>query len=455
VAMRSHVDPCTFVVYIHVSGDDLTPDFLDELRKYEPAQGQSPRPLLDKLPPRSQQVQFHESYHYWQGLRLPFLYRYAFIAFRQASMAFAELSRSTVEFTQWDCILPELERLGLELRIARGEPQYLFCGGDEANFPDNALDEFRLSPIGLLECAASLAEFQVSTVGDKASPVEFSRWTKRNPASVQPYEFAARFLRNSQLALRCLLPLINAAFHTSDPVQSFVQLLGRIYGNFCPGGDFGKAFLAQPEPCRWTELFRLWLNELPYDAEADCDGKLLGSPYHRVTLEKWVGGSLRDNNGGFLTHPFLAANARKWIEVEKAIPEVALLMDQPAWVTNETFWKCREQLAPPLTIYRFHTADGRDKTLLTGIAMNSEFTSFPITQPTQWRGFVADMLTMHGAVRRASGAHFDADQRTCYHSACPHYESNFCNSYVVVPSDHTQCGFPDRIHRLIEFMRGN
>jgi hypothetical protein len=60
---------------------------------------------------------------------------------------------------------------------------------------------------------------------------------------------------------------------------------------------------------------------------------------------------------------------------------------------------------------------------------------------------------MYGAVRRASGAHFDAFQRTCHHRGCPFYEKNYCNAYVIIPEDHARCGFPARIDSLIQTWR--
>jgi hypothetical protein len=129
-----------------------------------------------------------------------------------------------------------------------------------------------------------------------------------------------------------------------------------------------------------------------------------------------------------------------------------MLMDQPAWVHHEAFWKCRSEFSPTLTVYRFHLGGGEDRTLFTGTADGRAFTSLPLKNATDWRGFVADFLTLYGAVRRASGAHFDAEQRTCHQAHCPHYEDNFCNMYPIVPRDFGSCGFPDRIRRLIDII---
>jgi hypothetical protein len=93
-------------------------------------------------------------------------------------------------------------------------------------------------------------------------------------------------------------------------------------------------------------------------------------------------------------------------------------------------------------VYRFHVGEGRDRVIWSGPAEGSGFTSLPLTSQSGWRGFVADFLTQHGAVRRASGAHFDSEQRTCHHVGCPEYEVNFCNTYPVTPAEYRTCGFP-------------
>ena len=182
MVMRSHVDPCTFVMYIHIAGDHLRTDLSEKLQSFQPEQDASLHSVLAHLTPRSRQVHFHEAYHFWQGLRLPFLFRYASLAFRQAFMAFKSLATQEEDFLKWDCILPELERLGLRERIGLGRTGHLFLGGHEALFPPEVTSEVAISPLDRLECATSLAEFQVTATGDKTDPIVLSRWAKRNPS---------------------------------------------------------------------------------------------------------------------------------------------------------------------------------------------------------------------------------------------------------------------------------
>lgn len=451
--MRSHVDPCAFVVFLHIDGTKIDGDLAKDLRTRVFQEGESAHELLSRLPMRSHQVRFHEEYHYWQGLRLPFVYRYATLALRQAMRAFKHLSRQERSYTRWDCVLPEFGRISLDMRVGR-YGSHLVYGGDEVKFPPEVEEEVRISPLDLLECATSIAEFQVTATGDRSDPMVFARWCKRNPATLEPYKFVANHLADPVLAQRCILPLINASFHTSEPVRTFVELLARLWGTFA-GRDTGAlAFLAQPEPCRWAEMFGHWLDQLPYKAKANADGYILGSPYHRIGLDEWVGAAITTSDGGHIVHPFIGVQARLWIQEQKACPEMGLLMDHPAWVSADTFMKCRQEFGPMLTVYRVHFDDGDSRTIVNGDPDGRRFASLGLRVPSDWHGFLADLMTMYGSVRRASGAHFDEDQRTCHHRRCPHYLGNFCNSYPIIPKEHSTCGFPERIARLVDNMRG-
>ena len=449
MAMQSHVDPCLFIVYMHISGDLVSDELAAALAGFEPTQGGSPRALLDALPSRSRQIQFHEAYHFWQGLRLPFMYRYATIAFRQAVLAFGKAAASGTVPRDWDVLLPEFERLGLDERIARVDPGHLVWGRIAARFPDDAFDEVRIAPLDLLECAASLAEYQVSVRGDRTDPVVLARWAKRNPAALGIYDFVARYLGDGRIALRALLPLINVSFHTSEPVKTFASLLHRVRATFLGSGEFGRQFLAHPEPCRWRELFLLWLDDLDYEAAPDSDARILGSPYQRLTLAQWVGGHLGSEKTGSLIHPFLGPLARRWIALEAERPEHHLIFDQPGWVWPHDFDRWLEDFTPPFSVYRFHLGAGGDRVVFVGRADVREFTSPPMVSGAAWRDFLADTLTIYGAVRRASGAHFDEEQRTCHHRGCPHYAANLCNTYPVIPKEFADCGFPVRLDRLV------
>src|SRR5262245_10015548 len=113
MAVRSHVDPSTFVVFMHVTGDYLGEKLSSVVKSLQARHGDSFDPVLDELNFRTQQVLFHEGYHFWQGLRLPFLFRYATLTFRDTFLAFKQLSKLDRDFRNWDCVLPAFARLTL------------------------------------------------------------------------------------------------------------------------------------------------------------------------------------------------------------------------------------------------------------------------------------------------------------------------------------------------------
>lgn len=445
--MRSHVDPCTFVAHLHIAGGYVSDELAETLRSFKLEQGKSPEQVLRKLALRSQQIEFHETYHFWQGLRLPFLYRYALLSFRTAIQAFREVAPYILEGQDPGLQLPHLERLGIDFCIARGGPGLIYFGGSSADFPDGTREVLPLTALALLECATSLAEYQWTCTGDVTDPSSLRRWSKRNPASLNLFWFAARFLGDERTALRLLLPLINVAFCTSVPERAFFELLGRAWP-FLHKDPIAPNFLAQPEPCRWHEVCESWLDSIAFDSQPDADADLLSNDFHRVTLQYWVGGGFTDGKGGSLAHPFLAPKARKWEQLQAKAPVLGMVMDQPAWVDREVVEGCLEAFSPSLNVYRFHFADGTSRVIFTGEGRAGDFSTFEIPDASQWRGFIADILTMYGAIRSLSGAHFDGQQRTCHHSQCPHYAINLCNTYPIIPADFRDCGFPARLSRL-------
>ncbi|MDQ6675716.1 MAG: hypothetical protein M3Z09_00300, partial [Acidobacteriota bacterium] len=285
------------------------------VESFSPTDGDSFGPLGSKLHPRSQQLLFHETYHFWQGLRLPFLFRYATLSFRQVMMGFRELSRTNTPFTEWSCELPEFERLTSPSFLGYLPGGRLFWGPTPERFPQTAKHR-KITALSMLECAASLAEFQVASESSNGDPSSLRRWAKRNPAYLDLFDFAAGYLANEVLALRSLLPLINAAFHTTIPERAFVELLARVWGQLATPSQFGASFLAQPEPCRWPDLFDSFLGQLKYDQPDDVL-RLLETSFYRISMEEVA--PMTYGDGGF-GHPFLAPLAQRWLEIARQNP---------------------------------------------------------------------------------------------------------------------------------------
>ncbi len=429
--IRSHVDMCLFIRFIHVLRENVPSEVIDLLARSPDRESmfKAWREQFFATP----QVMFHETYHFWQGLRLPFLYRYAVLSFRVMYQAFRQLAVNP-NLHSWDCILPELYRLNIPNRIWGLPGKGLCVGGPDAERPDLTESPLELTPLDLLEGAASVAEFQVFNLPDsRIDPILFSRWTKRNRAYTKAFKYVARALEDEQLALRIFLPLVNAAFHTTEPVQAFAMLLGTVWGTVRSSPEM-KAFIAQPEPCRWTEVFSLFLDEVEFEAPPDSDGKILGSPFHRLTLRQWAFGSWGQIDNRDVAHPFLTYPARTWIEREDDNPIYSWLIEAPGWAEIDTFWECMRDFAPPLTFVRFHLDGKQDRVISLG---EREY-QFPLM----------DLVTIYSTVRRASGAHFDSDSRLCHHVHCPEYEPNFCNCYPVIPEDFANCTFRKRVETV-------
>ena len=210
--------------------------------------------LVAALPSRSRQVLFHENYHFWQGLRLPFLHRYAFLSQHVIWSTFRALARHNRNWRAWSCKVFELHRLTRKDRLRIRDAVMEFEADADAS-AHRSDDELLLSPIDLLECAVTLAEYQYCVL-DPGPDEEaaFRRWANRNPGYFAPLDLLARYLGDRKLALRVCLPLINACFDTTEPVRSFAELAARTSG--ITRTHAGNQFIAQPEPCRWVEVFR-------------------------------------------------------------------------------------------------------------------------------------------------------------------------------------------------------
>jgi hypothetical protein len=156
---RSHVEPSLGVVFLHVPQASVTQDLLRTVDQIASTDDENSTVLFDALPRRSQQVLFHEHYHFWQGLRLPFLHRYAFLSQHVVWSSFKALAQHEANWRIWDCEVPALHRLDRKDRICFRDAEMEFEAG--ASPSNRHLDnELFLSPIDLLECAATLAEYQ-------------------------------------------------------------------------------------------------------------------------------------------------------------------------------------------------------------------------------------------------------------------------------------------------------
>jgi hypothetical protein len=257
--IRSHVDPILFVPFIHVQGTALTSDLESVVSALNLRHGDSFSPILEQFHARTHQLVFHETYHFWQGLRLPFMFRYALLSYRLAMQAFAYLSRHSANISDWSCELPQFERLNLPSELGLSPNGKVLFGANIRTARPAPLQIVQITPLLLLETAATLAEYSVTARGKRTDPTVFQRWCKTNPGYIGIIRACVKFLSSEELTLRCLLPLINACFQTTIPERAFALLLARTWGVLARRNEFSEKFLAQQEPWRGTAVVVIWL----------------------------------------------------------------------------------------------------------------------------------------------------------------------------------------------------
>ena len=425
--VRSQVDPCLFIRIIEFEGGEIPPEAVQLLsdapereRYFEAWRAQFAR---------SPHLVFHEGYHFWQGVRLPFLTWYATAAFGAVLRLFRKLNE-TADFHEWDVLAPDFYRLSLTKRCWDRANGGLAMGPD----PGNAVASAILSPLELLEGAASLAEYQVMrSQAECVDPVVFNRWRKRTPSYLTAFRFTASVLGGDELALRCFVPLVCASFESTDPVRCFLVLLQTLRRTLPT--DFVREFVAQPEPCRWINLFRGMLDEtVEFESNADARLPVLKTPFVRLRPEEALASTTA--SGEQVQHPVLAPVARRWLEAEQRDPLYEWFLAQPGWADPDRFWEAMSEFEPPITVLRFRLPDGRNR------VFGLEAPDLDIDS--------RDLLTIWSVVRRAARAHYDPEHRLCHHVNCPEYAPNYCSTYPVIPDAWTDCGFPKRLARLRE-----
>ena len=434
--LRSHVDLCLFVRMLRAEREPISADEIDDL---EHAQDQERalrvwRKQYDSNP----MVWFHEQYHYWQGLRLPFLFWYAAFSLRAVLTGFAEFLETCAPLDQWSGDAPMLNYLSTASHCVH------FGGGSFMVFPNRASvpPEFPpgvdLAPLDLIEGMASIAEWQVQAPKTEMEEVRsFKRWAKRNPAYLHAFRFVWSALGDESLALRIFCPLVEAAFHTSHPVRGFINLLHAFF--YFRQSKMGAQTIAQREPVWWPEVFRDLLKQVKFEGPPDSlKGVLVDHPYCLLDRENWIAGAWE---GSDFLNPFLTPNARKWVALEKQMPAYEWLIAQPGWAPKQVFREAIEEFYPPLTILHFALKDGTNRVILGADPEGAAADSLK-------SGNLLTLLTAFSVVRRATQTHYNPNIRLCHHSDCPYYVGNFCNLYPVIPKDWKDCGFPARVEQI-------
>jgi len=426
---------CLFVRVLHFRGENVPQKVLDLLEQ-SPDKGRYFTAWREQFQSTPKLV-FHETYHFWQGLRLPFLYWYALLSFRAIVQGFQSLN-TIQNLHDWDCIIPALHRLNIQERCLRFADGRFGIIGSNVETPSDTIEEILLNPWDLLEAATSVAEWQMTISRNQIlDPIAFRRWCKLNPSYTKAFQFATRALGDDELALRCFIPLVCAAFKTTDPVRAFLELLVTLEKNRKQSPGIQK-FIAQREPCQWPNLFDLFLDNIAFEAKPDSTTQLLGSPYCRLNLSNWTNVT---QNGNEVVHPFLTKLARQWLAKEVDNPAFSWLVPQPRWIDENAFWEAMNVFEPAYTFVIFHLDDEKTR----GFSFGNEIDKLGYE--------VQDLMTMYSVMRRASGAFYERESRFCHHKDCPEYHPNYCNFYPHVPDVFTNCVFPKRVQRLRSTLR--
>ena len=447
------MDPCLLVRVLYLQVSDLDSELAQAL-----SQGGKAREDLFAAWQRSQRkivnVHFHESYHFWQGLALPWMLRYATLSFREVALKYREVlslipGTTPAHLEELDAcgiIAPEFHFLEVSFPVRASFDRRM--AGPVVNEDDQAseapdLFESRVSLLDLLETAASLAEYQTLSkvpVKNLWSYATFERWRKRTPSCSVGVTLAKWLIGDGDIAIRATLPAINVAFTCSRPLRMYVQLLGAlrhlVQAKFRPVMDF----LAQSEPCHWRALFVKLRDDILRQDKAQAGEpsriSLVETEQFLIDRQAWATGSFSGGSGTLGRHPVVGDLAERWLDMESKSPAMAWALDCPAYVSSNTWETLSEEFTPPVTFVSVTGSDGKRSAFA---AMTKDIAA------EERAGYLQFSTRAFSVVRRVTGAMYQEGHRMCGHSECTYYKLNFCNSQIPIPTDYTRCSFPDDI----------
>lgn len=451
--IRSHLDPTLFVTFLHVDASQYDEDFRRLARSFKRAKGTNLKPLYDALRERETRIFDHERYHFCQGLRLPFLHIYALLTLRHVFDGLECLAGVAKDWREWPNIgagVTGFGRLDHSFHMGANRSGQIAIGPTAFSDYDFTL---KFSPKEMLECAASIFDYQMSCnrVHEPSDPDLFRRWCKRNPAYTRLFDFLKDYLACDRIALRSILPLLNAAFHTSVPERGFAELASRVWHASRGPNAYGAAFLAQSEPCRWHEVFQEDLARIKYDypfGETPNTLDLEDGNFYYLDPERWLGAQFRAG----IQHPFLGPLATEWQKRAKDVAGLDSYLDMPRYVDNKEARQFAQSAEPSLQILRIFMDDGSDQTFAIGSGLTKAAFGDKAVGEDTGRAAV-DILAAYGAFRRAFNLPMTEAARTCHLSDCPHFENNLCNCYPMIPDRFEDCGFPIRMQNWVEMLR--
>lgn len=453
---RSHVDLCLFVQILEVEEDRIWPELREVLLSRDRTKIQEFAQTFtgdarDMFV--SHETNLHESIHLVQAVLYPFLRWNSIIMFQTVMDMFKDLD-ALLQLKKTDgissAIAPAFHVLELDHFIwdlskksffRKVAPVLGVSLTDKLPSEKHAIPLIRLNSLDLVENAASLIQYKISSGNDFPTWKDFHRWSKRNPSYTGIIEFVASYVGDHDLALRIFCPLVQVAFETNRPVQAFAILLGAFDYNHRLGNL--KDFLAQSGLLRWLELFDHYLDKAPLE-QADY-GDPLSKKFFR--LDRYSTSNLR--YGGMLGHPIIGTFTKRWGELEKEGIGYRYAFCAPN-LYSKFVNAISDLFSAPIALLKF-TVNGENTVLVTGDLQSTSIATFDarLTERDVRASFV-DFLAIYGVVRRLLNALMDNDFRLCHHKDCPSYAANLCNTWIFIPKHHEECTFNDRLAYIRE-----
>lgn len=427
-----------FCTYMHIHTSELEANLVERIRIANDEELYQIWHELRATRNRVAQLSFHETYHYFQGLNLPYLFLNSINYAHAIFTIFKKLCINNSDFHRWDASIVGLDSLSVSHTIEGtiGTLQLI-------SIPGNNSSSVSLNLIDLLEAATTLAQFQVSvTINEKTEPRAFKKWTINNPSYLKVYKFLSIIFNDDKLTLRLLIPLINASFHTSQPIRAFTDLLNGLHSLKLNESSLYNTFLAQKEPCKWDELFKYISSKyITFETEINNITNNDNRAYCMLTIANWVGSSYGQFNSSPVNHPFINYHAYDWIKRAEENASYTAFISLPGYMPTSFIKEIAKDFFPSIIFLKIHIDGINDRFLTIGSIETTHSYTFPIP--------FLDLMTIFSAVKRAANIQYINEHRFCTHSKCPEFQQNYCNSYPAIPEDFRTCGFPARLNHLI------
>ena len=455
--MRSYVDPTLFAIYYQFDLSQYGQEVRDLALSLKQESGADARPLLSALLHGGHVRTFaHEHYHYWQGLRLPFLHRHALLTLREVMLAARELARESPPWTKWGemgLVAPAFYRLDVPRHAAIMSGSKVLYGAKEV---PNADSKIQFTAIDMLECAASLFEYQISC-NDPAHITDltnFKRWRKRRPAYLNLFDFATPLLIPPHIALVFMIPLINAAFHTTRPEQAFIQLLTSFPSALADQLAAGSINKNDGNPRSSQFVIEELLKDLSYDLHYGAQPETVNiydNQFYYLS-DDWLQAGFGKTDES-MSHPILGPMSRRWSDRAKQDADIAGWLDYAGYIRSEDVYSFVWDAKPTVRVLKLRFDYDRHKVLVLGSAdFRSAFSESPTVSDVSLRNSLLDIFAVYGAVRQAFGLKEADTLRRCFHQSCPFYQAACCNGFPLIPDDHEDCSFPQRMQNFVEAM---